>query len=133
MVPTLNALGVSAACIGNHDLDFGLDVLRERLAAFRFPWLLSNVLDATTGRPLADAHHSVVITWQGVRIGLLGLVERDWLLTIPSIDAEKDIVYLDFVDEGRASARRLLMEEKADVVIALTHMRGERVVVVPEV
>ena len=39
---------------------------------FRFPWLLSNVMDAGTGEPLAGAHRWHMLEWQGVRIGLLG-------------------------------------------------------------
>lgn len=56
------------------------------MQSFRFPWLLSNVLDATTGEPLGGADRCRLITWQGVRVGLMGLVEREWLLTIPSIE-----------------------------------------------
>lgn len=48
---------------------------------FRFPWLLSNVLDARTGEPLGGCERSRIVTWQGVRVGLMGLVEREvsWL------------------------------------------------------
>lgn len=126
MVPTFNALGVHAACLGNHDLDFGVDVLQERMADFQFPWILTNVFDKETEEPLAGAHHSLVITWEDIRIGILGLVERDWLLTIPSMDAEKDIIYKDFIEEGRKTARKLLEEDDADIIIALTHMRGTK-------
>jgi 5'-nucleotidase len=47
------------------------------MKSFRFPWLLSNVLDARTGRPLGGAHGSRIVEWQGVRVGLMGLVERE--------------------------------------------------------
>lgn len=51
-----------------------------------------------------------MLTWQGVRIGLMGLVEREWLLTIPSLE-EGDYTYLDFVEEGRQLARELWEEQ----------------------
>lgn len=47
------------------------------MKSFRFPWLLSNVLDARTGQPLGGAHSSRIVEWQGVRVGLMGLVERE--------------------------------------------------------
>ena len=104
--------------------DFGTEVLRQHMAAWNFPWLLSNVLDAVTGEPLAGAHRSLVLDWQGHKIGLLGLVEREWLLTIPSLDCTTDIIYLDFVEEGRKLSKELLESEGVDFVIALTHMRS---------
>lgn len=123
MVPVLNTIGVHAACVGNHDLDFTVEVLQQRMEGWNFPWLLSNVLDSKTNEPLAGAQRSLILEWQGLKIGLLGLVEYEWLLTIPSIDCRKDIIYLDFVQEGRRLAQEL-HTSGVDLVIAMTHMRG---------
>lgn len=38
----------------------------------RFPWLMANVIDVKTGKPLAGAQRSVLLDWQGVRLGLMG-------------------------------------------------------------
>ena len=109
--------------INSTDFDFGVDVLRSHLWRFKFPWLLSNVMDSRTGNPLGGAQRSTIIIHQGINIGLLGLVEREWLLTIPSIEADRDILFLDFIDEGRKLAKSL-RDSGADIVIALTHMRS---------
>eukprot|EP00887_Chlorella_sp_A99_P006466 scaffold3.g6466.t1 len=122
MVAVLNALGVQASVVGNHDCDFGTEVLRKHMRLFRFPWLLSNVLDVETHQPLAGAKRWHMLEWQGVKIGLVGLVEREWLVTIPSL-AAGDIEFLDFCEEGRRLAR-LLRDKGADLVVALTHMRA---------
>lgn len=123
MVPILNGIGVHAAALGNHDFDFGVDVIQGYMeSSFSFPWLLSNVLDPETGKPLAGAHQKLLLEWQGVKVGLLGLVEPEWLLTIPSIDAQSDITYLNFIDQGKQLAKSLL-DDGADVIVALTHMR----------
>jgi 5'-nucleotidase len=50
-----------------------------------FPWLLSNVVDAVTGQPLADGKRSLVIEFQGWRVGLMGLIEIEWLDTLSTI------------------------------------------------
>jgi 5'-nucleotidase len=123
MPPVLNALGIAAAVAGNHDFDHGAGVFAARAAECAFPWLLSNVLDASTGAPLAGARRSLLLDHAGVRVGLMGLVEREWLATIPSIDAERDLIYLDFVAEGAALAAEL-RAAGADLVVALTHMRA---------
>lgn len=93
------------------------------MVEFKFPWLLSNVLDKRTGKQLAGACEYLEMEWNGVKLGLVGLVEREWLATIPSIDMDQDVIYLDFVEEGKRLAR-MLKEKGADIVIALTHMRA---------
>jgi len=46
----LAALGVDAAALGNHDLDFGQEAARRRIAAAPYPTLAANLRDARTRR-----------------------------------------------------------------------------------
>lgn len=64
----------------------------------------------------------VTLDWQGVKVGVMGLAEEDWLSTLPLIDLE-DLIYLDYVEEARRICRVLREEEQVDLVVALTHMR----------
>ncbi len=50
VVAGLTALGVDAAALGNHDLDFGQAAARRRIAAAPYPTLAANLRDARTGR-----------------------------------------------------------------------------------
>ncbi|KAK3597557.1 hypothetical protein CHS0354_018152 [Potamilus streckersoni] len=121
MIPILNLLGVRCAVLGNHDFDFGVDHLEDVMAQTNFPWLMSNVYDNLTGLPLARCENKYIIEWNGIKIGLLGLVEEEWIATLATLDPE-DVTFRDFVDEGRRLAKEL-KEDGADLVIALTHMR----------
>lgn len=49
MVPILNAIGVNAATVGNHDLDYGLENFITLKDMCEFRWLMANVLDPETG------------------------------------------------------------------------------------
>ncbi len=49
-VAGLAALGVNAAALGNHDLDFGQEAARRRIAAAPYPTLAANLRDARTGK-----------------------------------------------------------------------------------
>jgi 2',3'-cyclic-nucleotide 2'-phosphodiesterase (5'-nucleotidase family) len=49
MVDVLNRLGIAAAALGEHDLDWSLDTLRRRMSEARFPWLAANVFDSAGG------------------------------------------------------------------------------------
>lgn len=62
MVDALNLLGLDAAAVGNHDLDWGIDTLRARMSQAHYPWLIANVYDSAVGgrpawaRPWAMLH-----------------------------------------------------------------------------
>src|SRR5690349_16194635 len=43
MIELMNAVGTDIAVLGNHEFDFGPDVLVQRLRESRFPWLATNV------------------------------------------------------------------------------------------
>ena len=43
--------------------DFGIDTLVDFSSKCDFPWLMSNVTDNETGRPLADGKISHVVEW----------------------------------------------------------------------
>ncbi|XP_069950309.1 mannosylglucosyl-3-phosphoglycerate phosphatase isoform X3 [Cherax quadricarinatus] len=121
MVPVMNHLGIHCAVFGNHDFDFGLERLVDVTARTDFPWLMSNVDDNETGLPLADGILTHIIEWHGWKIGLVGLVEKEWLETLATINAEQ-VTFTDYVDKGRELAI-MLKDQGCDYVIALTHMR----------
>jgi len=75
----------------------------------------------TTDGVLADGKVMHVITWHGKKLGLIGLIEEEWMATLSTVDPE-DLEYIDFVTEGRRLAREL-RAEGVQFVIALTHMR----------
>ncbi|XP_013098224.1 trifunctional nucleotide phosphoesterase protein YfkN isoform X1 [Stomoxys calcitrans] len=121
MVPVLNAIGTHCAVFGNHDFDHGLDVLVELIKKTSFPWLMSNVVDNETGRPLGGGKISHYIFHNQISIGLIGLVEKEWLETLPTIDP-KEVTYIDYVEAGNKLAAEL-RNEGCELIIALTHMR----------
>lgn len=109
--------------MGNHDFDFGMPQLGKLINQTQFPWLLSNVLNQGQ---VAESfiQRFLVIEYEGLRIGLIGLVEKEWILTIPSFPPE--LTYHDFVKTAKDLSKELRDPEgphRVDLVIALTHMR----------
>lgn len=121
MIPVLNKAGTACAVFGNHDFDHGLDILAKWVEKTTFPWLMSNVTDNETGRPLGNGKITHIIFHDGVKIGLMGLVEKEWLDTLPNIDPN-EVTYVDYIKAGNQLADDLL-KEGCDIIIALTHMR----------
>lgn len=109
MVHVLNEVGTHCAVLGNHDFDHGLEVLSQWIPQTNFPWLMSNVLDNETGRPLGEGKITHVLNWNGHRIGLIGLVEREWLDTLATVNPD-EVTFLDYVDAGRKLAAQLKQE-----------------------
>ncbi|KAK8843476.1 hypothetical protein IAR55_007135 [Kwoniella newhampshirensis] len=124
MVPIMNALQVDAACVGNHDFDFGYPHLTKLLESTTFPWLLSNIIDENTGRQPEPLRRYWITERCGVKIGVIGLVESDWIATIPSW--QKNFVYRDMKDTALELSKELRDpngEHKVDLIVALTHCR----------
>lgn len=101
--------------------DHGLDVLDKWVEKTKFPWLMSNVVDNETGRPLGGGLITYILNHGNKKIGFVGLVEKEWLDTLPTID-QKEVTFLDYVKAGNQLADQL-RREGCDLIIALTHMR----------
>ncbi|KAL6074461.1 Snake venom 5'-nucleotidase, variant 2 [Balamuthia mandrillaris] len=122
MVNVMNELHIQASVYGNHEFDFGVEQLRKNVSQCNFPWLMSNLIDTATGLPFAGGHRHLVLPWNGLKVGLIGLVEQEWLVTLAYLP--ESVEYRDFVTEGQALVEELKDKEGCDLVIALTHMRA---------
>ncbi|KAI5856200.1 Metallo-dependent phosphatase [Durotheca rogersii] len=123
MVPLLNKIGTDAAALGNHDLDFGVRQFGHLSSRCKFPWLIANVLDPALGDsvPIGNCSKTHIITASnGIKIGLLGLGEREWLATINNLPP--DLIYRSATETAKELVPQL-RAEGADIVIAITHMR----------
>ncbi|KAG9649205.1 Metallo-dependent phosphatase, partial [Aureobasidium melanogenum] len=123
MVPILNNVPVAAACVGNHELDMGVPQFEYLASQCNFPWLSANVIDPALGEevPLGHAQKSAMLTSStGVKIGLIGLAEKEWLEAVNSLPA--NLVHTDPV----VTARELIPElpaQGAEMIVALCHQR----------
>jgi 2',3'-cyclic-nucleotide 2'-phosphodiesterase (5'-nucleotidase family) len=117
MIAALNAAGVDMATLGNHEFDFGVDLLIRRMAEAKFQWIVSNVIDTTTGLPIGGAAPRVVRTVGPLRVGFFGLSEA------PDVSA-RDKPRLRAIDPFEAAATQLgaLKNEGVDLIVALTHL-----------
>ncbi|KAK8071447.1 hypothetical protein PG997_011650 [Apiospora hydei] len=123
MHPILNNIGTNAAALGNHDLDFGVRQFRYLASKCKFPWLVANILDPALGEdvPIGNCKRTHMLTSSnGIKIGLIGLGEREWLETINSLPP--NLIYKSASETAKELVPQL-RAEGADIVIAITHMR----------
>lgn len=118
MIATWNAAGLDYAVLGNHEFDFGPEVLRERMKESRFVWLGSNVVEAATGKPFAGMPLYVVREIGGVRVGLFGLLTPE---TAHSSKAGTSVEFRDPCTTAKEIVPQM-RERGAQVVVAITHL-----------
>ncbi|MBI1946451.1 MAG: bifunctional metallophosphatase/5'-nucleotidase [Deltaproteobacteria bacterium] len=81
MVAAMNRMGYSAAAVGNHDFDFGVQKLGKNGAAARYPLLAANLVEVATGELPAWARPFTIVEAGGVAIGVVGLTNVDTPVT----------------------------------------------------
>ncbi|WP_042694538.1 bifunctional UDP-sugar hydrolase/5'-nucleotidase [Azospirillum sp. B506] len=117
MITLFNAIGVDAVTFGNHEFDFGPDLLKQRMAESKFPWIGTNVRSAD-GSAFASTVPSWTRTIDGITVGFLGLITPDTARLSsagPSLDFPP-------VLETAAATVKDLRAKGASVVVALTHL-----------
>lgn len=118
MIESWNAAGLDYATFGNHEFDFGPAVLSERISESRFGWLAANVIDRKTGKPFGGAQSFVIREFDGVKIGIFGLVLQS---TKVESRPGPDVDFLDPCETAKRVVSKI-HEQGAKVVVALTHL-----------
>ncbi|KAI8322095.1 Metallo-dependent phosphatase, partial [Martensiomyces pterosporus] len=126
MLPVLNKLNLDASAFGNHEFDQGIEVLEGLIKRNNFPWIITNLTDRDTGGPAAqNSVTHLVKEIGGLRVGIIGIVEKEWLDTLPCLPPT--FQYHSFIESARAMATRLrdksTPEMSCDLVVCLSHMR----------
>lgn len=118
MIAAWNALGLDYACLGNHEFDFGPELLIERMKESKFGWLGSNVIDRRTNQPFNGMPRYVIRKVGGVKVGLLGLLTTD---TATSSKPGNGIRFVDPILTARVLVRQM-RAKGAKLIIAVTHL-----------
>jgi 5'-nucleotidase len=118
MIATLNAAGLDIATLGNHEFDYTLDVLAERMKESRFAYVAANVFDKKTGLPYGGAHPYIIRKFADVSVAIFGLLTTE---TATKARSGGEVRITDPIAAGRRLSQEL-RRKGADIVIALTHL-----------
>jgi 5'-nucleotidase len=116
MIDAWNNIGLDYAALGNHEFDFGPDVLLQRIKESKFQWLAANVVDKD-GKAFAGLPPYVVRDVGGVRVGFFGILLPETMKTSSTGDVK--------VLGACETARRIVPQIRAagaKLVIAITHL-----------
>ena len=110
-------IGYDAMAIGNHEFDNELSVIRKQESWVDFPFLAANIYDESTKERLFKPYK--IFKKGDLRVAVVGFTTED-TKKLGNPEFMGNIAFTQPVDE----AKKLIPElkEKADVVIATTHM-----------
>ncbi len=116
MIDALNAAGLDITTFGNHEFDFGDDVLKRRMAESRFIWLASNLLK--NGKHYHGSIRYLMKKVGCIEVGFIGLITEETKV-IGGLSKETEI--LDIYSASREVVTEL-KQNGANLIIALTHL-----------
>ena len=127
IVTIMNAAGYDVMALGNHDFDYGADVLEKRMSEMDFPALAANITVDATGEPFAEGN-AVFTLSDGTKVGVFGLDTP----TTSTTSAPKNTAGLSFAsgEELYALAQAQIDELKdggCSVIVCLGHLGEEDV------
>jgi 2',3'-cyclic-nucleotide 2'-phosphodiesterase/3'-nucleotidase/5'-nucleotidase len=118
-VDFFNLTGYAAAAIGNHEFDWTVPVLRDRIKQARFAWLGANIFTAGTQNHPSWVKPTTMLTVAGIKVGIIGLATEE----TPAVTKSSNVVGLEFRSGIAAIDKWVpqLRAQGADFVIVVAH------------
>lgn len=116
-VDLMNDLGVDLVVLGNHEFDFGIDVLKKRIREARFLCLAANAF-GLDDRPFTGDQQIFIVDVEGIKVGFFGLITVE---TPILSSTEKRVNFTPIAYTARQMVKQL-KNAGVDVIVALTHL-----------
>ena len=122
MSEVMNKMGYDAATVGNHEFDFGLDMLQVRQSQSDFPILSANMRYAENNELPTDLGilPYVILPVDGIEVGIIGLTT----VSTPRTTNPNNVVDFIFIDYETA-LREIVPQaqaEGADIILVPGHI-----------
>jgi 5'-nucleotidase/UDP-sugar diphosphatase len=121
MIDLMNMIEVDVVVFGNHEFDYGVKTLINRMQESQFCWLGTNVLTFQKELPLNKAQGSVLFDIDGIKVGMIGLCTPE---TNTLVNDLQEVTLTPTVLSAQAAVHKL-KKEGVDVIVALTHHNFE--------
>ncbi len=122
MIDVMNMAGFDVSAIGNHEFDYGQDILSKRMAQAKFPFISSNIKrqDGTNAfRPYA-----ILSLPNGLKVAVLSAIQLGYGGLPDSHPVNlQGLIFNDGMEE---MVKYRSLKDSADIFVALTHIGFER-------
>ncbi|MGG0737774.1 bifunctional metallophosphatase/5'-nucleotidase [Niallia taxi] len=124
MIQLLNKLQYDGAVIGNHEFNYGLNILQKAVNESDFPWLCANIVKEDTNEPFLGKPYIIKKIGE-IKIAILGITTH----YIPNWENPSNISGLAFRDALEAAkywVERIKAEEQPQCLVVSYHGGFER-------
>ncbi|MFC1618533.1 bifunctional metallophosphatase/5'-nucleotidase [Candidatus Neomarinimicrobiota bacterium] len=120
MVEVMNAMEYDAAAIGNHEFDFQVAGLYDRLEQAEFPFLSANIREKATGNIPDFAQPYIIEEINGIQVGLIGLTT----ISAPTSTFPDYVKDYDFIayDEALSEVTPQIQSAGAELIMVVGHI-----------
>lgn len=130
LIEAFNTLAYDATVVGNHEFDFGQDVLRRNARQLRVPMLAANLNRTPDGPALDFCQRSLLVNVRGIPIGIIGLANEATPRSTYPIQV-RGLVFGAYEPAVRAEAQDLLARG-ARWLIVIAHVNRPELRVLAE-
>lgn len=119
VIDAMNYLGLDAACVGNHEFDYGWENALAQFPKAKFPLLNGNIFLKGTNKLHWNKPY-IIKNVNGIRLGIIGLHEKFAFYDTVSAEMIKGVETRD----ERVYLRKYLKElkPKTDLIVLLIHI-----------
>ncbi|MCK8486455.1 bifunctional metallophosphatase/5'-nucleotidase [Paenibacillus sp. MBLB2552] len=124
-IAALNLLKYDAAVPGNHEFNYGQELLHKVINDSRFPWLSAGIMDIGTDEPAFGKPYIVKTSPEGVKIAILGVTTH----YIPHWEHPRHIAgwtFRDALETVKNWVPRIREVEQPDLLVVSYHGGFER-------
>ncbi|MHB8109852.1 MAG: bifunctional metallophosphatase/5'-nucleotidase [Syntrophorhabdaceae bacterium] len=113
VIEAMNAMRFDAMVVGNHEFDFGKDVLVQRIGEAGFPVLAANVAGLNLVSPYT------IKEVNGIKVGIIGVVTEE----TPTATHPRNVAGLTFAPVSKTVERYIAeLKDKTDIILVLSHI-----------
>ncbi|WP_449539580.1 bifunctional metallophosphatase/5'-nucleotidase [Ferdinandcohnia sp. Marseille-Q9671] len=119
MIKLLNNLDYDAAVIGNHEFNYGMQVLQQAIQQSNFPWLSANIINENRN-PFIGKPYIVTELEEGIKVAILG-VTTHYIPNWENPEHIKDLIFEDAYETTKIWVEKIRNEEKPDIMVVSYH------------
>jgi 2',3'-cyclic-nucleotide 2'-phosphodiesterase (5'-nucleotidase family) len=113
VIEWMNEMRFDAMVLGNHEFDFGQEVLKKRISETRFPILGSNVEGLIGIKPFE------IKELKGIKVGIIGVVTED----VPLATHPRNVAGIEFISPMKIVEKYIKeLKNQVDVMVVLSHI-----------
>lgn len=126
----MNKLGVQAMTLGNHEFNYGREIVQKNIDLAEFPVLGANIVDTATGEKPFES--TTLIKYEGYEVGIFGMATPETKfkahpsntegLSFNGTKENPDKATVENLKAVADEAIAALKEQGADVIVFLSHL-----------